>query len=62
MAMGLVTSMLFAVTIIVIILISGGARLYIRKKFDVSEHFANIDKAVKRQTIAKRNLHNVQGR
>lgn len=62
MAMELVTSMLFAATIIVIILVSGGARLYIRRKFDVSEHFASIDKAVKRQQIAKRNLHNVQGR
>jgi hypothetical protein len=54
--------MLAAATIIVIILISGGARLYIRRKFDVSEHFANIDKAVKRQQIAKRDLHNVQTR
>ena len=62
MAMESVVSMLAAATIIVIILISGGARLYIRRKFDVSEHFANIDKAVKRQQIAKRNLHNVQGR
>lgn len=62
MAMELVTSMLAASTIIVIVLISGGARLYIRRKFDVSEHFANIDKAVKRQQIAKRDLHNVQTR
>lgn len=57
-----VTSMLAAATIIVIILISGGARLYIRRKFDVSEHFDAIAEAAKRQQLAKRNLHNVQGR
>jgi hypothetical protein len=54
MAWETVTSMLAAATIIGIILISGGARIWVRKKFDVSEHFANIDKAVQRQQIAKR--------
>lgn len=60
MAWETVTSMLAAATIIGIILISGGARIWVRKKFDVSEHFANIDKAVQRQQLAKRKLHNVQ--
>lgn len=62
MNMEMVASMLFAITIIVIILLSGGARLYIRKRFDVSEHFDAIAEAAKRQQIAKRKLHNVQGR
>jgi hypothetical protein len=57
-----VTSMLFAATIIVIILISGGARIYIRRKFDVSEHFDAIAKATKRQQEAKRAMHNVHSR
>lgn len=54
--------MLFAATIIVIILISGGAHVYIRKKFDVSEHFEVIAEAAKRQQIAKKELHNVHNR
>ncbi len=62
MNMEVVTSMLFAVTIIAIILLSGGTRLYIHKKFDVSEHFDAIAEAAKRQQAAKRKLHNVQGR
>ncbi len=49
-----------ALIIIGIILISGGARMYVRKKFDVREHFDAIDAAVKRQNIAKTRLHNVQ--
>lgn len=57
-----VTSMLAAAIIIVIILVSGGARILIRKKFDVSEHFEVIDKAVQRQQLQKRKLHNVQVR
>ncbi len=56
----LATSMLIALTIIVIVLLSGGARIYVRKKFDVSEHFDAISAATKRQQIAKRNLHNAQ--
>lgn len=55
-----VISMLASLSIIVIILISGGARIWIHRKFDVSEHFENIDNAVKRQQLAKRKLHNVQ--
>lgn len=49
-----------ALIIIGIILISGGARMYVRKKFDVREHFEAIDAAAKRQAIAKTRLHNVQ--
>ena len=50
--------MLAAIIIIGMILISGGSRMYFRKKFDVTEHFEKIDKAVQRQQIAKRKLHN----
>lgn len=57
-----VASMLAAITIIVIILVSGGARLYIRKRFDVSEHFEAIAEAARRQQIAKKELHNVHNR
>lgn len=53
-----VASMLAAAILIGMILISGGSRIYFRKKFDVSEHFEKIDQAVKRQQIAKRKLHN----
>lgn len=60
MAWEMVTSMLAAATIIAIILISGGARIWVRKKFDVTEHFDKIDEAVKRQQLAKRKLHSVQ--
>jgi hypothetical protein len=49
-----------ALIIIGIILISGGARIYIHRKFNVREHFDAIDAAVKRQNIAKTRLHNVQ--
>jgi len=62
MAWETVASMFTAITLIAIILISGGARLYTKKKFDVSEHFSVIDDAVKRQNIAKRKLHHVQTR
>lgn len=55
-----VVNMLAAMTIIVIVILSGSARLYVRKKFDVSEHFTAITEATKRQQIAKRNLHNAQ--
>jgi len=55
-----VTSMLFALTIIVIILASGGARIWVRRKFDPTEHIQEIDAAVKRQQLAKRKLHSVQ--
>ena len=56
--MGTAISMLAAIIIIGMILISGGSRMYFRKKFDVTEHFEKIDKAVQRQQIAKRKLHN----
>jgi len=49
-----------ALIIIGIILISGGARIYFRKKFDVSEHFEALEAAARRQNIAKTRLHNVQ--
>lgn len=49
-----------ALVIICIILISGVARLYFRKKFDITEHLESIDAAARRQTIAKQRLHNVQ--
>lgn len=55
--MEMVFSMLAAAIIIGMILISGGSRMYFRKKFDVSENFEKIDKAVQRQQIAKRELH-----
>lgn len=48
-----------ALIIIGIILISGGARIYFRKKFDVSEHFEALEAAARRQNIAKTRLHNV---
>lgn len=50
--------MLAAIIIIGMILVSGGSRMYFRKKFDVTEHFEKIDQAVKRQQVAKRKLHN----
>lgn len=56
--MGTAISMLAAIIIIGMILVSGGSRMYFRKKFDVSEHFDKIDQAVKRQQVAKRKLHN----
>jgi len=62
MAWETVASMFTAITIIVIILVSGGARLYTKKKFSGAEHFSMIDDAVKRQNIAKRKLHHVQTR
>ncbi len=49
-----------ALIIIGIILISGGARMYFRRKFDPSEHLQTLDAAIKRQNIAKTRLHNVQ--
>lgn len=60
MAWETATSMLAAATIIGIVLISGGARIWVRKHFDVSEHFEKIDKAVQRQQLAKRKHHSVQ--
>lgn len=56
----MVINMFTAFMLIVIVLVSGGARTYFRRKFDPSEHIAQINKAVQRQEIAKRKLHNVQ--
>ncbi len=53
-------SMMTATAIIVIILLSGGARAYFRRKFDVSEHFDDVQKALARNHKAKQRLHNVQ--
>lgn len=55
-------SLLASLTIIGIILCSGVVRIYVHRKFNVSEHFEHIDQAVKRQQLAKRNLHNAQGK
>jgi hypothetical protein len=55
-----VISMVSALVIIAIILVSGGARMYFRHKYDVTEHFKDIDAATARQNIAKTRLHNVQ--
>lgn len=55
-----VVSMVTAFVIIAIILVSGGARMFFRKRFDVTEHFQNIDAATQRQQQAKMRLHNVQ--
>ena len=60
MTWGMVASMVTAAIIIGMILIGGGLRLYFRKKFDVSEHFAEIDRAVRRQQIAKGKMHSAQ--
>lgn len=60
MSWEMVASMMTAAIIIGMILIGGGSRLYFRKKFDVAEHFEVIDQAIKKQSIAKRKLHNVQ--
>lgn len=60
MALEMVVEMLVAISIIVIILVGSGSRMYFRKKFDVGEHFEVIDQAIKKQAIAKRKLHNVQ--
>ena len=56
----MVFSMVTALVIIAMILVSGGCRIYIRKKFDPSEHIDDIDAAIKRQNIAKTRLHNAQ--
>lgn len=58
--MGLEISMLTALVIIVIILASGGARQFFKRKFDVSDELKLIDEATKRHSIAKQRLHNVQ--
>ena len=55
-----VINMATAFIIIVIILSSGGARVYFRKKFNISEELKLIDQATQRHSQAKRKLHNAQ--
>lgn len=59
----MVLDMLVAFTLIVIIILFGGTRIFVRKKFDVKEHFDSIDEAVKRNQLQQRKLHhNVQAK
>jgi len=53
----MVFDMLVAFTLIVIILIFGGTRIFVRRKYNVREHFAEIDEAVKRNQLQQRKLH-----
>lgn len=53
-------SMLTAFTLIIVILISGGARTFFRRKFNVDDELRLIDAAAKRHSQAKQRLHNVQ--
>lgn len=53
-------SMMTALAIIVIILLSGGARTYFKRKFDVSEHIEELQSALQKNKKAKQRLHNVQ--
>lgn len=56
----MVLNMLVSISIIIIIIIGSGSRMYFRKKFDVSEHFQAIDHAIKKQSTAKGKMHSVQ--
>lgn len=58
--MEMVVSMVTALILISIILISGGFRLYFRKKFNIDDEIEMINRAAKRHTNAKQRLHNVQ--
>lgn len=53
-------SMLTAFAIIAIILLSGGARAYFKRKYDTSEHFRSVELALNRNQKVKQRLHNVQ--
>lgn len=53
-------SMMTAFAIIVIILVSGGARAYFKHKFDVSEHMDDVQRALLKNQRAKQRLHNAQ--
>lgn len=53
----MVLDMLVAFTLIVIIIVFGGTRIFVRRKFNVSEHFDSIDEAVKRNQLQQRKLH-----
>ena len=58
--MDLVISMITALVLISIVLISGGARMYFRRKFDISDELNMLDAAAKRQHNARQRLHNAQ--
>lgn len=53
-------SMLTALGFIVIILLSGGARAYFKRRFDVSEHLDEVARALQKNKKAKQRLHSVQ--
>lgn len=53
-------SMLTAFAFIVIILFSGGARTYFKRKYDTSEHLKKLDKAIALNAKGKQRLHDVQ--
>lgn len=55
-------SMMTATAITVIILLSGGARTYFKRKYDTSEHFKSVDDAINRNQKVKQRLHNVQAK
>lgn len=57
--MGTVISMLTALTFIVIILLVGSSRIYIKRKYNAKVHIADVAKAVQRQHHTKQRLHNV---
>ena len=59
----MVLDMLVAFMLIAIIIVFGGTRIFVRKKFNVKEHFDSIDEAVKRNQLQQRKLHhNVQAK
>ena len=58
----MVISMMTALIIIAIVLVSGGSRIYFRRKYDVSEHINSIKAATDRQKQANTRLHNVQNK
>lgn len=53
-------SMLTALAFMVIILLSGGARTYFKRRFDVSEHLDDVSRALQKNKKAKQRLHSVQ--
>lgn len=53
-------SMLTAFTIIVIILLSGGARSYFKHKYDPSKHLKKMQEAIAENDKGKRRIQNVQ--
>lgn len=53
-------SMLTALAFIAIILLSGGARTYFKRKYDTSAHLKKLDQALARNAKGKQRLHDVQ--